>query len=161
MHYEKKAPKASRLSPVSLAIVSHLQDQGQCTFDQLHALFKEPALFRCNHENAHIPNPQWLRTRLAYLIEAGHLLHEVKGGIGYYGPGYAKGESKPAREPQADAPSECGVLAPPRSSSVMDGVYCPQPAPPLRAGSMDFAHCPSVQMGRTVPFTPGKVVHCG
>lgn len=156
----KKAPKVSDLSPQSRAIVVHLQQHGRSTFDQLHELFKEPAYFRSNHQNPHKPDPQWLRRRLGYMREAGHISRELHEGTMYYIAGRQVGDPVPTRQARARAPSECGVITPPRRVEVMNSpTYCPTPSTSYRDGAMDFTNCPSVEAGQARPFTPGRFHH--
>ena len=158
MQLKKIPTKGSKLSPQSKAIITHLQQHGRCTFDQLHQLFKEPAYFRSNHENPHKPNPDWLRARLVYMRVAGHVSRELHDGAMYYVPGDQQ-RDQVARQP-LQAPSDSGVVTPPRRAYIMGSTaYRQQPSAPYRAGSMDFANCPSIESGQAKPFVPGKFNH--
>lgn len=157
MQFKKMPLKGTRLSPQSRALVTHLQTNGRQTFDQLHALFREPSYHRSNGPNGHTPDPNWLRARLKYMRDAGHVSRLVDEGVLYYVAGYQPGD----REAEAPAPAaEEACITPPRRIYVMTGgTYVPPRPTATRAGAMDFADCPSIDAGRARPFIPGKVIH--
>lgn len=151
----------ARLSPQSRAIVEYLQAKGKQTFEQLHLLFKEPSAHRSNGDRGHIPNPQWLRTRLYYMREAGHVKRVLDQGGWYFEAGYPAGAvAEPRQRAAAAALPQAENITPPRRTYVMGGdTYTPPRPAPCREGSMDFADCPSIEAGRARPFIPGKVIH--
>jgi hypothetical protein len=151
----------ARLSPQSRAIVEYLQANGKQTFDQLHMLFKEPSHHRNNGDRGHIPNPDWLRTRLYYMREAGHVKRVLDQGGWFFEAGYPAGAApEPRQRDKETALPQAGNVTPPRRIYVMGGeTYKPPRPTATRQGSMDFADCPSVEAGRARPFIPGKVIH--
>lgn len=151
MEFPKPRPKASNLGDTSKAIVAHLRTHGRCTFEQLDMLFKEPSRFRANHQNAHIPRPEWLRGRLSDLRKAGHVSRELHEGTPYFVV------SDQVRDTAQGEKTTAVNVTPPRRVYVMGGeTYSPAKAAPYRAGAMDFASHPSLRMGRTVPFDAAK-----
>lgn len=153
--------KTSTLSPQSRAIVEHMQALGRQTFEQLHGKFREPSYHRSDGPNGHQPNPAWLRNRLNYMLEAGHVTKKLDQGVWYYDAAYPTGTpAGPRRSPQREKTEPLGDVVPPRRIYVMGSdTYTPPKAAAPRAGSMDFAECPSLDAGRRLPFTPGKAIY--
>ncbi|HQR98355.1 MULTISPECIES: hypothetical protein [unclassified Polaromonas] len=157
MQFKKSAPKGARLSPQSQAILAHLKEHGRRTFEQLHEVFKESARFRSNGPAGHTPNPEWLRSRLGYMRDAGIVWRECDEGTVYYKAGQP---SQSIDQEPAPPAAEQACVTPPRRTYVMQGdPYQPPPPTPCRDGAMDFANCPSIEAGRARPFIPGKVIH--
>ena len=132
-----KNPKGQLLSPITQAILTHLQNNGPCSdwdIDQvlinINGYADDSAMSGLHH-------------RLRNLRFADQIHRVLRDDRMLWKAGPA---------PTADKPSPAPGVTPPRQHNVMHGPCYEQGWAVPRAGAMDYAHVPSLHMGQRREF---------
>ncbi|MEO8118733.1 MAG: hypothetical protein ABI606_05345 [Rhodoferax sp.] len=133
-----------RMSPISQAILVHVSEHPNCTFEALQTLFCfDDATGAAAFKGSAIGR---FRARLVYLAGAGHLQRSGIEGAYCYQLGDGARPPKPARVYAATESDNPALWRTPAPQYDLKNApqYVPDAGPVIRAGAMDFQRCASV-----------------